>query len=76
MRFYRDSERGFYLSIDSLPFPCAETFDGFIDCLETFDREKYERDVDQMKEALGYINEPHSADKIAALILEENHLNP
>jgi CDP-glycerol glycerophosphotransferase len=65
---YRDRERGFYLPINSLPFPVSTTKEEFIDCIANFDQISYEKKLDAMIGAFKYVDDGKSAKRIVEYI--------
>ena len=68
---YANVERGFYLEIESLPFPLAVTFDELLDEISRFDNKKYKYRIEHMISELGYADNPDSSQKIVEYILEQ-----
>lgn len=68
---YRSKERGFYMSLDELPFPCSEDFAGMIRQIEGFDAAVYGRGVDAMLDMLGDTDDGHASERVVNYILSE-----
>ena len=50
---YRDGERGFYLDVDTLPFPISQTPSGVIDNIRRFDKTAYAKATDDFLALIG-----------------------
>ena len=57
-------KRGMYFTMEELPFPYAKTTEELMEVMETFDAEKYKRDVDAFVKKIGYIDDGQSAKRI------------
>lgn len=68
---YANVERGFYLPIESLPFPLAVTFDELLTEISKFDYKNYKHKTEHMISELGYADSPYSSQKIVEYILEQ-----
>ena len=71
LEHYRNSERGFYISLESLPFPCADNFEGLIHCVDKFDFEKYSDGVDEMQNRFGGIDDAFASERVVKYIMSE-----
>ena len=71
LKNYQGKERGFYIPIESLPFPCAETFLNFIEVVKDFDKVQYSQKIAKMMEEFGYVEDENSAKKVAEFVLSE-----
>ena len=69
---YKNVERGFYIGIDTLPYPLAESFDGLIKNIKSFDSEKYNKKVDEFLKSIGNIEFGGASD--AAVDEIEKHI--
>lgn len=67
---YRDKERGFYMDIESLPFPVAVDFSKFIENIKTFDQAVYSHKVDEMLENIGTGNDGHASERAVEYIFK------
>lgn len=68
LEHYATQERGFYVPIDSLPFPVADTFDGLLRQIAVFDETDYDTKVRQMHESYGYADDADSSERVANYI--------
>lgn len=68
---YKNSERGFYLDVNGLPFPCSEDFDGLCNNISNFDSTLYENKVNDMLSSFGYVDDEGSSERIAQYILKK-----
>lgn len=68
---YRNSERGFYVELESLPFSCAEEFSELLAQIKEFDFEKYRIGVDAMQERFGGIDDAYASERIVKYIMSE-----
>lgn len=68
---YRSKERGFYMSLDELPFSCSEDFAGMIRQIEGFDSAVYGQGVDAMLDMLGDTDDGHASERVVNYILSE-----
>lgn len=71
---YRDSERGFYRPIESLPFPVAEDFKELINAMKNFNDKAYRLAVEKMIDEFGYVDDAESSKRVAQFILKEGKL--
>lgn len=69
------SERGFYYSLDTTPFPIARNNKQLIDCVINFDEESYKQKTEQYLDALGCCEDGHAAERIVELIKDEMNKN-
>ena len=63
-------ERGFYYSLDELPFPVAPDVDALADCIEGFDEALYARRSGGFLEKIGSFNNAHAAERVTACVIE------
>lgn len=68
---YRDKERGFYVDIESLPFPISTDYDGLIKNIESFDKDYYKTAVAAMFRDFGYVDHKNSSEDIIRYILKK-----
>ncbi len=54
LEHYKNEERGFYMDINSLPFPVAESFDELCNHIRNFDSDVYLEKLAQMKQKMGF----------------------
>lgn len=71
IRHYAEVERGFYVSVESLPFPSATTFSGLYNAIEVFDKNKYNHAVREMLDDFGYVDDSNSSQRIVEYILKQ-----
>ena len=67
---YKNVERGFYMGIDTLPYPMAESFEDFMKLLKSFDSESYDRKVDEFLRSIGNIENGGASDAAVDEILK------
>lgn len=67
---YKEKERGFYLPIESLPFPMAQTFEKLIENISGFDDVGYAKEVEVLIEKFGYVDDGNASERIAKYVLE------
>lgn len=67
---YRDKERGFYLDLNSMPFPVAQNFDELIHSIRTFCQSDYEKKVNHLLLSTGSMNDGESADRIVRFVMQ------
>lgn len=68
---YATSERGLYLNIEDLPFPCSTDFEALIDQIKEFDPILYTRQIEKMILEMNYVDEANSSMRVASFILEK-----
>lgn len=68
---YEKNERGFYLNTDQLPFPLATNFDELIKAISSFDNEAYLKDINDLKDELGYYEDGKSSERILEWIFKD-----
>lgn len=71
LEHYGSSERGFYMNIADLPFPCSIDTEGLISDISGFEQEKYENKIDNMLTSLGFVDDKDSSERVAKYILEK-----
>ena len=67
---YGSEERGFYIEIDKLPFPCSREFSKMLSDIRDFDEETYKNKVAAMLSDFGYVDDAYSSERVANYILE------
>lgn len=73
--YYKDTERGFYLDVETLPFPLATTFNELINNINDFDFDKYKNDIDLLNDKMGFCESADTINKITNYIIKERNLN-
>lgn len=71
---YKEKERGFYCSVEELPYPLSKNFNELIHTIDRFDPEQYRDCLKTMFREFGFTRERNAAEKIAEYILRENNL--
>ncbi len=71
LEHYKNVERGFYFSINDLPFPLAETPEALYQCIKDFDKIIYQRNIKDFLESLGNIEDGKATERIVKLIAEK-----
>ncbi len=61
---YENDVRGVYLSIDELPFPISYDNEGLQSCIQTFDREKYTRGVEELLVKIGNVEDGRASERV------------
>lgn len=69
LEYYKNSERGFYRDIDSLPFPCSTTFEGLCESISSFDKDSYEAGIDNLLLDFGFVDDKDSSERVAKYII-------
>ena len=69
---YKNLERGFYIGIDTLPYPLSESFEGLIENIERFESDNYNNKVDEFLKSIGNIEFGGASD--AAVNEIEKHI--
>lgn len=54
LEHYKNEERGFYMDINSLPFPVSESFDELCNHIKDFDKNVYLEKLEKMKQEMGF----------------------
>lgn len=72
---YQNKERGFYVSIDELPYTCAENCSELIDNVLNFDEKRYLQGISQVLENFEYVDDIQSSERVARFVLEEAFKN-
>lgn len=67
---YLKEDRGFLIDYDTLPFPRASSNEELVQNIESFDQEKYVRDVDDFLEKYGVHEDGHAGERAARFILD------
>lgn len=65
---YIDKEYNLLMDYNSLPFAIAESNSELAQCIRRFDKEKYERNLDQFLEKYGVHEDGHASERAAAFI--------
>lgn len=68
-----NNDRGFYYPLEETPFPIARNTDELIKNIENFDREKYEKEVEDFIKSKGCMEDGHASERVVDLI--ENIVN-
>lgn len=63
--------RGLYFEMEDLPFPYARTTQELINCINNFDQDAYEKNVDQFLDRIGCINDGKSSERIVDFLIEK-----
>ena len=63
-------ERGYYYSLDELPFPVAESAEALGACIEGFDEALYARRSGQFMETIGSFNNAHASERVSECVIE------
>ncbi len=69
MEYYANSERGFYVSVNDLPFASAIDFNGLCDNISNFNQKQYQDNIDTLLEKFGYVDDAESSKRVAEYIL-------
>ena len=64
-------ERGFYFTMDELPFPWAADIDGFLRRIEEFDEELYRLRAREFADGYGSFNNPNASRMVAEHLIEK-----
>lgn len=75
LEHYRDKERGFYMDIETLPFPTAIEFSELIKNIETFEVEKYHAGVDALLTRIGAVADDRASERSVEYILQTVNAN-
>lgn len=65
---YIDGERGLLIPYDELPFPIAETNEKLSENIINFNKEQYEKDIDEFFDKYGVHEDGHASDRGAEFI--------
>lgn len=65
-----NTERGFYYSLDSTPFPVAQNNKELVQNILNFDNEKYKNEVEQFLKDKGCMEDGHASERVVNLIEE------
>ena len=68
---YEKKERGFYLGTDQLPFSLATNFEELINAISSFDNEAYIKELNDLKDKLGYYEDGKSSERILEWIKKD-----
>lgn len=68
---FADDERGFYFSIDELPWQTSLDAEGLYADIRNYDQKEYEKKFSEFREKLGFTPREPCADKIAEYILKD-----
>lgn len=63
-REHYENERGFYIELDSLPFPTANSGDELIEQIKQFDEKDYVKKVEALLKDIGNVEDGHATDRI------------
>jgi CDP-glycerol glycerophosphotransferase (TagB/SpsB family) len=66
---YIDGERELLIDYDTLPFPIAESNEELMKNIQQFDKDIYERQIEQFLEAYGVHEDGHASERAAQFIL-------
>lgn len=72
---YQNNERGFYVNISKIPFPCAKTFSGLLEKITSFDAEEYKKKVIEFNKDIGDVDDGHSSVRIVNYIVNNSFLS-
>lgn len=61
---YENDVRGFYFSMDTLPFPISYDNESLQSCIGTFDQEKYVQEVETFLEKIGNVEDGHASERV------------
>lgn len=61
---YKNNVRGFYFSIDKLPFPISSNSENLCDSIVNFDSEIYECKVNSFLKEIGNIEDGHASERV------------
>lgn len=64
-------ERGSYFQLCELPFPVTHDNEELNDCVRLFDLDKYNNQVREFMDKLGFVNDGKASERCAQLILEQ-----
>lgn len=68
---YRDSERGFYYDIKTLPFSLATDFNGLVNSIRTFDNDRYQIGIKKLLEKIGSMDDGKSSERFVDFLWEK-----
>ncbi len=69
VEYYANEERGFYMDLDSLPYPWSRDVDGMMENIKNFDGEKYIQGVEKLLEKMGNADNGKASEKCAEYII-------
>ena len=69
---YQNKERGFYVPIESLPFPVSTSSDEFVRSIRNFDNSKYESEVNKMIDEFEFVDDGKAAERIIEYIKKDS----
>ena len=69
---YRNKERGFYMEIESLPFPVAVDFSTLIENINSFNQDEYSINVDKMLQDIGTGNDGLASQRAVEYIFKNS----
>ncbi len=69
MDYYCNTERGFYIPLEELPFPASADFEGLLSNICAFDPEPYNAKVEELLKSLTVVDDEHSSERVANYIL-------
>ncbi len=67
---YQSTERGFYVDLNSLPFPLAKQFPDLLENIARYDETVYKKGVQCLIEEFGFVDDADSSSTIAQYIIE------
>ena len=73
LEFYEEKERGFYVSLNELPYSVATNFSEFQSNIFNFDQVEFSKGVDNMMNKFGYVDNEFSSSTIANYIAATIH---
>ena len=71
LEYYGSIERGFYIPIKKLPFPCATSFQELMKNIQNYDKRKYSKTIKQFLLENGYISSNSATKTIAEYIIKD-----
>lgn len=63
-KHYENDVRGFYFSMDELPFPISYDNESLQSCISAFDQKEYEQKVDAFLEKIGNVEDGNASEKV------------
>jgi CDP-glycerol glycerophosphotransferase len=64
-------ERGTYFQLDELPFPVTHDNEELMDCVQLYDSNKFNNQVREFMDKMGFVNDGKASERCAQLILEK-----
>jgi CDP-glycerol glycerophosphotransferase len=74
LEYYQNHERGFYIPIDELPFPSAESDKDLIKTILDYDETQFNSSVKVCLEKLGNVDDGNACKRVAKYIFDENYI--